>query len=230
MTDFSWFYPLTAIWLGVLTSISPCPLATNIAAIGYLGKMAGATTAAQLLTATAYTVGRMLAYLLVGWLIIGGLLSSPSLSVFLQKHLNQMLGPLLILAGLYLLGWLSAGIEFSAVGEKAQRHLPRWGLCGGAIVGFLFALSFCPVSAALFFGSLLPLALERKSTVMLPLLYGVGSAAPVIFLSVLLFLSEPLWRKAIESTRKMQVFLHPLTGVVFLAVGIYMSVVYIWMA
>ncbi len=93
---------VSAIWLGILTSISPCPLATNIAAISYIGKQVG-DTRMVLLSGMLYIFGRMLAYLALGILIIASVLSVPKLSFFLQNNLNKILGPVLILAGLFLL-------------------------------------------------------------------------------------------------------------------------------
>ena len=98
----------TALWLGILTSISPCPLASNIAAVSFIGRRLGSPRHA-LLAGTLYTLGRMTSYLVLGALIVTSLLSVTEASLFLQRHLNRLLGPLLILAGMFLLGLLSFG-------------------------------------------------------------------------------------------------------------------------
>ncbi|MHB9030955.1 MAG: urease accessory protein UreH domain-containing protein, partial [Candidatus Latescibacterota bacterium] len=93
---------LSAVWLGVLTSISPCPLATNIAAISFIGKRVGSISSV-LLSGMLYTAGRVLTYLAVGMIVVFGLLSIPEVSMFLQKYMHKLLGPVLVVAGLLLL-------------------------------------------------------------------------------------------------------------------------------
>ena len=150
----------TAFWLGVLTSVSPCPLASNIAAISYIGK--GIAQPRRVLAAgLLYTLGRVLTYALLGWLLVVSLATVVGLSNGLQQVMNQLLGPVLILAGMFMLElirWNGGSRDF-AVGLKQRAE--QWGLGGAVALGALFALSFCPVSAALFFGSLVPLATTK---------------------------------------------------------------------
>ena len=92
----------SALWLGILTSISPCPLATNIAAVSFLSKKI-AHPALVFISGFAYTLGRMAAYAALGWIIISSLLGVPEVAQFLQKYMGKALGPLLIITGLFLL-------------------------------------------------------------------------------------------------------------------------------
>ncbi|MGB6138044.1 MAG: sulfite exporter TauE/SafE family protein, partial [Shewanella sp.] len=97
---------MSAFWFGILTSISPCPLATNVAAISYISK--GVQSPSKVIfTGLAYTLGRMLSYLALGVILVGSLLSAVSLSVVLQKYMNLLLGPILILVGMFLLELLT---------------------------------------------------------------------------------------------------------------------------
>ncbi|MGB2599970.1 MAG: sulfite exporter TauE/SafE family protein, partial [Candidatus Omnitrophota bacterium] len=90
---------ISALWLGILTSISPCPLATNIATISFLSKRV--THPRQVLLAgIAYTLGRMLTYSVLGILIIASLAKISFISNFLQRYMNMAIGPLLLLVGL----------------------------------------------------------------------------------------------------------------------------------
>jgi cytochrome c biogenesis protein CcdA len=98
-----WLAAGSALWLGMLTSISPCPLATNIAAISYVSRSLGQSWK-TVLSSLLYTLGRVLAYTVLGALVVASLLSAPGLAVWLQKYLNLFLGPLLILVGMVLLG------------------------------------------------------------------------------------------------------------------------------
>ncbi|HPM43412.1 MAG TPA: sulfite exporter TauE/SafE family protein, partial [Candidatus Omnitrophota bacterium] len=110
---------LTAFWLGILTSISPCPLATNIAAISFISKKI-VHTRSVLITGFAYTLGRMIAYTMVGFLIIKSLLSVPTAANFLQKYMNKALGPILILVGLFLLDVFRFSMASITLSEKHQ--------------------------------------------------------------------------------------------------------------
>jgi len=89
-----WYMLISALWLGILTSISPCPLAANISAISYIGRFVG-NNRGVLLSGIFYTAGRTAVYMTIGTLITGGLLASSQLSLFLQKYLNEILGPIL---------------------------------------------------------------------------------------------------------------------------------------
>jgi cytochrome c biogenesis protein CcdA len=217
----------TALWLGILTSISPCPLATNIAAISYIsGKLGRPRTAAA--TGALYALGRALAYPALGYVIALGLINVPGLSGFLQRYMNKALGPLLVLVGMLLLGLLSFRVPDSSFGHSLRGTAERLGIWGGLLLGILFALSFCPVSAALFFGSLLPLAVANDSTVLLPLLYGVGTALPVLLVSGALVMGGAAIRRLHAGLTRIERWSRPATGVLFIAVGIYLSLVYVY--
>lgn len=209
-----------AFWLGVLTSVSPCPMATNVAAIGYLARNSH-SRALQLLAGALYALGRAVAYTLVGALIAWGLLSAPVLSTFLQRHLGQLMGPLLIVVGMILLGLLPGLPSFGGSG-KLGKTIADLGVLGAGLLGLLFALAFCPVSAALFFGSLLPLALQQQSVWLLPAIFGIGSALPVLIFGILLAVARHSATKAFGRLQQMDRWLLPATGWLLVGVGIYL--------
>src|SRR6056297_2960903 len=93
---------LSALWFGILTSISPCPLATNIAATTYIGKQIQSRYG-TLMAGMAYTSGRALAYIVISFIILAGLFSIPGVAMFLQQYMNKILGPVLILVGILIL-------------------------------------------------------------------------------------------------------------------------------
>jgi cytochrome c biogenesis protein CcdA len=208
-----------AFWLGVLTSVSPCPMATNVAAIGCLARRSQ-SRALQLLSGLGYALGRAAAYTLVGAFIAWGLLSAPVLSSFLQKHLGQLLGPMLVLAGMVLLGMLPGLPAFGCSSDKLGRRLADMGVAGSALLGFLFALAFCPVSAALFFGSLLPLAIRQESTWLLPAVFGLGSALPVLAFGILLTLARESATRAFGCLRQCDRWLLPASGWLLVGIGL----------
>jgi cytochrome c biogenesis protein CcdA len=211
-----------AFWLGLITSVSPCPMATNVAAIGYLARNSHSRTL-QLLAGLLYALGRAVAYTLIGALITCGLLAAPVLSNFLQKHLGQLMGPLLVLAGMVLLGMLPGLPSFGGSGKLAKR-IADFGLIGSGVLGFLFALAFCPVSAALFFGSLLPLAVKQGSGLLLPALFGIGSALPVLVFGVLLSLARHKASKAFGRLQQLDRWILPTTGWILVIVGLVLIV------
>jgi cytochrome c biogenesis protein CcdA len=215
-----------AFWSGVVTSVSPCPMATNVAAIGYLARNSH-SRALQLFAGWLYALGRALAYTLVGALITWGLLSTPVLSDFLQKHLGQLMGPLLVLAGMVLLGMLPGPPSFGGSGKLGQK-IADSGVAGAGLLGFLFALAFCPVSAALFFGSLLPLAVKQESTWLLPAVFGIGSALPVLFFGILLTVARQTANQAFGRLKQCDRWLLPATGWLLVAVGIYLIIRQWW--
>lgn len=213
---------LTALWFGILTSISPCPLATNIAAISFIGKKVGSTTAV-LLSGIFYMIGRMIAYLAVAMIVVSSLLSVPEIARFLQDYMNIILGPLLILVGLFLLEIIKfnfgRGISYS---QKFQDSVQKKGFLGAAILGFIFALSFCPVSAGLFFGSLIPLSLKYESSLLLPLIYGLGTALPVLVFAFIIGFSANYVAKIFNKLTKFEFWARRITGFLFIIIGFYL--------
>jgi len=218
--DSIWLALGSALWLGILTSISPCPLATNIAAVSYVGRQVGSTSAV-LLAGGLYTAGRTLAYVILGAAAVWSLMSMVSVSSFLQGSFSRLLGPLLIAVGLLLLGILKLNISGGGVSEGLQRRVDRWGVWGAGLLGIVFALSFCPVSAGLFFGSLVPLATNHGSPLLLPILYGIGTALPVAVFSILLAAGAGWLGKALDKVQTFELWARRVTAVVFIAVGIY---------
>jgi len=217
----------TAAWLGILTSISPCPLATNIAAISFIGRDVESPRRV-LLSGMLYAVGRSVAYVVLGVVLVSSLTHAPGLSQFLQKYMNLVLGPLLILAGMVLLGFIELGGSGRAVSAGLQQRVRDWGLLGAVLLGAVFALSFCPLSAGLFFVSLIPLAVKQGSGVLLPLVYGVGTAIPVIVFASVIAMGARSLGGAFQKTTAFAAWAKRVTGVVFILVGIYLALVYVY--
>ena len=217
----------SAIWLGILTSISPCPLATNIAAISYIGKRL-ANPRLVFLSGLLYMLGRMLAYLILGIILVAGALSIPKLSYFLQENINKYLGPILIIAGIFLLELLPLNITGFGLSRRMQGHVEDYGIWGAFLLGIIFALSFCPISAALFFGSLIPLSIKYDSGFILPSLFGIGTSLPVILFAFLIGLSTRLVSKVFNRLTQVELWARRVTGVIFVLVGLFYSLVYIF--
>jgi cytochrome c biogenesis protein CcdA len=213
----------TAFWLGTLTAISPCPLATNIAAISYIGKYVHSKYKV-LVSGISYSLGRTFAYVVLGVLISSGLFASETLARFLQKYMNEVIGPLLIILGMVLLGWLGSTASFNFVGEKIQKKAEKGSLLWDFALGVFFALSFCPASAGLFFVGLIPLALKSGSNVIVPAVYGIGTALPVIFFAFLIAFSAKKVGSAFNNLSHVEKWVQIVAGVLFILAGIYYCV------
>ena len=217
----------SALWLGILTAISPCPMATNVAAISYIGKKLG-NPRQVLLGGVLYTIGRTVAYVGVAVVILAGLQSIPRVSIFLQDYMNKVLGPVLVVVGLFLLELIKFGGGGPGVSEKLGKKVEGWGLAGALALGVIFALSFCPISAALFFGSLISLAVKYDSRILLPGVFGLGTALPVFAFAVIIGLGVGSLGAAFHKLQKFEWWARRVTGVVFIVVGVYYSLQYIF--
>lgn len=214
---------VSALWLGILTSVSPCPLATNIAAVSFLSKKVNHPKLV-LQSSVAYIAGRMLTYAVLGIVIITSLASIPVTANFLQKYMNKILGPILLIVGLLLLDLITINIPSLSISQDKQTALAGSGTRGAFVLGAIFALSFCPIAAALFFGSLIPLALKSPYSIVLPLFYGVGTGIPVVIFALGIAMGVKSFSKWFHRITTFELYTRKITGIVFILVGIY----FIW--
>lgn len=217
----------SAFWLGILTSISPCPLATNIAAISFIGRRVGHPRRV-FLSGLLYTGGRSLTYLVLGMVLVASLLSMSELSLLLQKYMNKLLGPILIMVGMFLLEMISFGTGGGGISDRFRKRAEVFGIWGAGLLGIIFALSLCPLSAALFFGSLIPLAVQYQSSVLMPVLYGIGTGLPVLVFAVIIAFGAQQLGKALNILTAIEKWARRITGTTFIIVGIYFCLVHIF--
>ena len=217
------FELFSALWFGILTSISPCPLATNIAAVSFLSKKVNHPRNVLLLS-LSYIFGRMVTYAVIGSIIIASLVSVPFIANFLQIYMNKLLGPMLVLVGLFLLDVLKFNTCSLQVSQEKQKKMADSGVKGAFLLGMVFALSFCPIAAALFFGSLIPLALNSKIGIIHPYIYGIGTGIPVVIFSLAIVFGVKSFSKWFQKIAKLEFWTRKITGMIFIFVGIY----YIW--
>ncbi len=217
----------TVLWLGLLTSISPCPLATNIAAISYVGRDARKTSLV-VLSGMLYILGRVVGYTLLGALVVASVLSAPGASVWLQRNISLFVGPLLILVAMVLLGLIELPVSGGAIVNSLRERFQKLGLVGAVLLGLLFALSFCPVSAALFFGSLIPLAIAEQSPLLLPAVYGIGTGLPVLGFGIVLAFGAKSLGVVFQKVSGIEQVLRRATGVVMLLIGVYLTLQHVY--
>lgn len=236
-------YAGAALYLGVLTSISPCPLATNIAAISYIGRKVG-NSRAVITAGILYTVGRCMVYIALAVVLTTTAMSIPAVSLFLQKYMYQALGPVFLLLGMFLAGLITTNFGGGGISEAMQKRIDAMGVSGAMLLGMLFAVAFCPTSAAWFFGLItlimgseagaittvltkiginLPEASLPGVTLVVPLIYGIGTALPVLMVAFLLGYSAKSVGKAYNVLSRVEWWARQVTGWVFILLGGYFS-------
>lgn len=224
-------------WFGLLTAVSPCPLATNIAAISFLSRNVG-NSRRVLLSAFLYTLGRTIVYVGLGVALLwafqaftggnGSLkeFASPT-SRHLQRYGNLALGPALLFIGMILLGLIELNISIGVGGSKLQERIAKGGAIWALPLGVLFALAFCPPSIALFLSALV-ISLEHGSTILPPMVYGVGTAVPVIAFALVIAFASQYVGKAFNAMTKVERWFRLITGSIFIVVGVYYTLIHIY--
>ncbi len=216
----------TGFWLGILTSISPCPLATNIAAISYIGRKVS-NSHQVLLAGLLYTLGRTASYVGVACVLLYTALSMPQVSILLQKYGHLALGPVLIVVGMLLLGLLQLNVTGGGVSPEFQKWVDSLGLFGALVLGVVFALAFCPTSAALFFGNLMS-SLQVRSAFLVPSAYGIGTGLPVLVFALLVAFSAQSVGKAYNVLTSVERWARLATGTIFILLGIWFTLRYVF--
>jgi cytochrome c biogenesis protein CcdA len=215
-----------ALGLGIWTALQPCPMATNIAAISYLGRRADSPRWV-LLAGLLYALGQSLVYVVLAIVLLGSLWAA-HVSVFLQTQGNRLMGPVLVLLGMLFLELLPVAWSGPGVSEKMQKRVDTLGIWAALPLGMFFALAFCPVSAAYFFIALFRLLTSYDSRIILPSVYGVGTALPVVVFAVLVALGARAVGKAFNVLTQTVWWVQRAAGVVCLAIGIHYSLKYIF--
>ena len=218
---------LEAFWLGLLTAILPCVLTQNVAAVSYLARRVSRPRQA-LLGGALYVAGRAAAYVAIAVLCVIAALSIPKVSLFLQRYLNTATGPILILAGMVILELIPLRLPGPKVSESLQGRVDRGELVAAGMLGLLLALCFCPPVAAMFFGRLIPSAIGHRSPLLIPLAYGLGTALPAAVLAVLVVFGAGWLARALDRVVQFQRWARRATGLVFILLGIYYCLVYIF--
>ncbi|MGV8134164.1 MAG: aromatic aminobenezylarsenical efflux permease ArsG family transporter [Mangrovibacterium sp.] len=214
-------FPLvTAFILGLMTAISPCPLATNITAIGYISKDLESRKKV-FYNGLVYTLGRAVSYTAVGLLFFFGA-GQFQLERFFQSWGEKLLGPLLILTGLFMLGLLNfiqiPGL--SSLPGKIENRVNQsfWGVL---LLGIVFALAFCPYSGVLYFGMLIPMTISSASGLYLPVIFALATGIPVILFAWLIAFSVGSIGGIYNKMKTVEQWFRRIVAVLFIGVGIY---------
>jgi len=219
MLENSSFPILTAFILGLMTAISPCPLATNITAIGFVSKDI-VSQRKVFVNGLVYTLGRAITYTAIGLLFFFGA-SQFEISGFFQQWGEKLLGPLLIIIGLFMLGILKLKIPgIGSLTEKMETK-SNSGFWGVLLLGVVFALAFCPYSGVLYFGMLMPMTISSASGLYLPLFFAIATGIPVIIFAWLIAFSVGSIGNVYNKLKTFELWFRRVVAVLFIVVGLY---------
>lgn len=217
---------LTAFLLGLLTALSPCPLATHIAVIGFIGKDIE-DRKRIFLNGLLYTLGRVLSYTLLGVILIMVLKGGASMFGIQQRvgvWGEFVLGPLLVAIGLFMLFADRLNLPKFGFNGNAEGLVKKGGW-GALLIGILFALAFCPTSGVFYFGMLIPLSATVPAGYLLPVVFAVATSLPVLVVAWVLAFSVQQIGRLYGRMQVLQRWMNLLVGGVFILTGIY----YCWM-
>ncbi|MBO5729393.1 MAG: sulfite exporter TauE/SafE family protein [Paludibacteraceae bacterium] len=213
---------LTAFLLGLITALSPCPLATNIAAIGYIGRKIN-NHKQIFYNGLLYTLGRIIAYTALGIVLIILLKNGTSLfgiQKFISKYGEMILGPVLLIIGLFML--FANKLNLPSFGLNPNREgLIKHGNLGIFLLGVLFALAFCPTSGIFYFGMLIPMSATSTIGYTLPSIFAIATALPVIIVAWVLAFSAERIGKVYGQMQTIQKYLNLVVATLFILIGIY---------
>ena len=213
---------LTAFLLGLLTAISPCPLATNIAAVGFIGRNIE-NRRRVFINGLLYTLGRVLSYTLLGVVLIM-ILREGSSMFGIQKTIGTwgelLIGPMLLIIGLFMFWGDRLNLPKFGFNGNAEGLAGKGG-AGALLIGVLFALAFCPTSGVFYFGMLIPMSATATAGYLLPAVFAVATAIPVLIVAWILAFSVQQMSSFYGRIKTVQKWLNVIVGILFIVIGIY---------
>lgn len=219
---------VTAFLLGILTAISPCPLATNITAIGFISRDIESRHGV-FIRGVLYTLGRVIAYAGLGFVLIPILREGASVYViqkFISKYGEMIIAPALIIIGLFML--FGSKLNLPKIGINAGGKINISGGLGALLLGVLFSLAFCPSSGVFYFGMLIPMSASEAGGLWLPFVYAIATGLPVIIVAWILAYSVSELGRFYKQMQVIQKYMNIIISLLFIAVGIYYGVI-LWL-
>jgi cytochrome c biogenesis protein CcdA len=210
---------LTALLLGLMTAISPCPLATNITAIGFISKDLENRNRV-FFNGLFYTIGRVITYTALALIIFLGV-DQLKFSGFFQRYGEKFIGPLLVIIGLLMLDFIKIRFPgFNRLTSGMQKKT-RWNYFDAVLLGLVFALAFCPYSGVLYFGMLVPLTIASQSGFYLPIVFAIATGIPVIIFAWIIAYTISGIGNVYNKLKSFELWFRRIIAVLFIAVGIY---------
>lgn len=210
---------LSAILLGLMTAISPCPLAMNITAVGFISKDIENRNRV-FFNGLFYTLGRAISYTGLALILFLGA-DQFEFSGFFQRYGDKFVGPLLILIGLLMLDLVN--IKFPGVSKITSKmeKKKRWGYFDATLLGMVFALAFCPYSGVLYFGMLIPMTVASASGLYLPILFALATGIPVIIFAWIFAYAVSSIGSVYNKVKVFELWFRRVVSVLFIGIGIY---------
>ena len=215
----SQFPILTAFILGLMTAISPCPLATNITAIGFISKDLE-NRKKVFINGLVYTLGRAISYTVLGLLFFFSI-GQFELTGFFQTWGEKILGPILVIIGLFMLGVIRMKIPGLGSLMERMEEKSKSGFWGALFLGIVFALAFCPYSGVLYFGMLIPMTVSSASGLYLPLVFAIGTGIPVIIFAWFIAFSMGRLGGIYNKIKSFEFWFRRIVAILFIGVGLF---------
>ena len=218
---------VTAFLLGILTAISPCPLATNITAIGFISKDIDSKNRI-FWSGILYTLGRVITYTVLGFILISILREGASMFAIekaISKYGEFLIAPILVLIGVFMLfghRWNLPRFDFGGGGSDSLKRKGQW---GALLLGVLFSLAFCPTSGLFYFGMLIPMSAAQTGGYLLPVVFAVATGLPVVIVAWILAYSVSGLGKFYNRMQAFQRWFNVLVAVIFIIVGVYYELI-----
>jgi len=215
---------LSAFLLGLMTAISPCPLATNITAIAFISKDIENKNKV-FFNGLIYTLGRAISYTGIGLIFYFGA-SQFKISGFVQEWGERLLGPILIIIGLFMLDIIK--IKFPGISKFTEKleEKSKSGFWGVLLLGIVFALAFCPYSGVLYFGMLIPMTITQASGLYLPIIFAVGTGLPVIIFAWLIAFAVGGIGNVYKKIKVFEIWFRRIVSIIFIIAGLYYIIIY----
>ena len=213
---------ITAFILGILTAVSPCLLATNITAIGFISKDIE-NHHRIFINGLLYTFGRIVSYTVLGFILIPILREGASMFMVqkaVSKYGEMLIAPALIIIGIFMLDVIKLNLPKINIGGESLKKRSKGGW-GAMLLGILFALAFCPTSGVFYFGMLIPMSATTSAGYLLPIIFAVATAIPVLAVAWVLAFSVQQMGNFYGKIQKVQKWTNLIVGVVFIIIGIY---------
>lgn len=210
---------LSALVLGLMTAISPCPLATNITAIGYISKDIENRNRV-FINGILYTLGRAITYMSIALIIYFGV-DQFRFSGILQQYGEKFLGPILLIIGIFMLGFIRINIKGFDKLTSGFENKKSFNYFDTILLGILFALAFCPYSGILYFGMLVPMTVSSASGLYLPLIFALATGIPVIIFAWILAYAVSGIGTFYNKVKVFEIWFRRVIAIVFIIAGIY---------
>jgi len=210
---------LTALLLGLMTAISPCPLAMNITAIGFISRDIEERNRV-FINGLLYTLGRAITYTLIALVIFLGA-DQLKFSVFFQQHGEKIAGPLLIVIGMFMLDFIKINFPVLNGLTSRMKNKKKWGYIDALLLGLLFALAFCPYSGVLYFGMLVPLTVSSPSGLYLPVVFAMATGIPVIVFAWFIAYTLSGIGNLYKKIKSFELWFRRVIAILFIVTGIY---------